>query len=277
MNDPTLDLFKEAVTRPEEDIDLATAALVIAMEEYPDLQPRAYLDRLEEMAYKLRRGLPQSDDPRSTVAAINAFLFEKEGFRGNSSDYDNPKNSFLNEVLDRKLGVPLTLSLLYMEMGKRVGLPLSGVGLPGGFLVRPPASQGSWYIDPFNKGAIVGYEDCARNLNRAHRGQVDFRREFLTTVNKRQFLYRLLGNLKATYLDRNDLHRALPVIERMLILFPDGLRDLRDKGLALSQLGLYTQAVATLERYVALAPSADDAEATKDIIDAMWRVMAGLA
>ena len=269
-------MFARAVAVPEEDIDLGTVALLIAKEEYADLDVRAYVARLDDMAAKVRPAAGALGDPRRIVEAVNAFLFEREGFRGNAGEYYDPRNSFLNDVLDRKLGIPITLSLVYMEVGRRIGFPMAGIGMPGHFLLKPSVGRAEWYIDAFNRGQVLTVEECAQRVQSLYQGRVPFRPEFLATINKRQFLYRMLANLKAIYLGQKDLPRGIGAIERMLALNPDNPEDVRDRGLVLAQAGQYTQATAALERYLKLSPQADDAEPVKEAIETIWRMMAGL-
>ena len=276
MSDKTRELFTRAVTVPEEDIDLGTVALLIAREEYPELNPGVYLGRLDTMAQEVAGRLQGSTDPRRTVEVLNNYLFSQEGFRGNEDDYYDPRNSFLNDVLDRKLGIPITLSLVYTELGRRIGFPLAGVGMPGHFLLRPPLHREEWYIDAFNHGTVLSPEDCAERLGSVYGGRIQFQPELLATVNKRQFLARMLANLKGIYLQRRDFPRALAAIERILIVEPEAAEQVRDRGLALFQMGQYSQAVASLERYLALSPDASDGEGVRGSIRSIWELIAKL-
>ena len=161
-------------------IDLVRAALVIARTEYPNLDLDAYCARIEDLARRVKRHVPDLGDPSESVAALNRVLFEEEGFRGNAEDYYDPRNSFLNEVLDRKLGIPITLAVVYMEVARRVGFPLVGVGMPGHFLLKHYDVEGpEIVIDPFNRGSIVTASDCQRFLDQIYGGQLQLQPEFL--------------------------------------------------------------------------------------------------
>ncbi|HYL80280.1 MAG TPA: transglutaminase-like domain-containing protein, partial [Candidatus Acidoferrum sp.] len=178
--------FAQLVSRPEETIDLAEAALFIAKEEYPDLDVAGYLGRLEGMASDVQAQAGSTPDPRRMIEALNAYLFQAQGFRGNSEDYYDPRNSFLNDVLDRRTGIPITLSTVYLAVGGRLGLHLHGVGMPGHFLVKHVAAGEETVIDPFNGGVLVTSADCQRILDRVYGGKLTFEPRFLTTLGTRR-------------------------------------------------------------------------------------------
>ncbi len=266
--------FIQAIDRPEEDIDLARAALLFAKEEYPDLDVDAYIERLDRMAHPI--AADNAAGPKGVVDALNSLLFDQEGFQGNAEDYYDPRNSFLNEVLDRKLGIPISLSLLYMELGKRVGLPLAGVGMPGHFLLKPPSARDEWYVDVYNRGRLLSIQECAERIDHLYNGNVAFQPDFLATVNKKQILFRMLANLKGIYLNQQDHGKALAAIDRMLLLDPGSVEQVRDRGLVLARLQQHPQAIAELQRYLALQPDAPDAASVSEVIDSTWRRIGGL-
>ena len=169
-------LFTEAVTGPENRLDLGRAALLIASEEYPGLDILRYVAKLEVMAAAVRPGVTTTDDPTLKIEHLNAYLFEERGFRGNSQEYYDPRNSFLNDVLDRRLGIPITLSIVYMEVGRRVGMPLQGVGMPGHFIMKYADSEEDIYIDPFNKGRILSREACEELIQESMVSRCHFKR-----------------------------------------------------------------------------------------------------
>ncbi|HRY30716.1 MAG TPA: transglutaminase-like domain-containing protein, partial [Elusimicrobiota bacterium] len=175
--------FADIVKRGERRLDLAEAALVIAQEEYPLLEMEPYLSRLDEMGKRVRGQLSHRGDPLAGLAALNKVLFKEEKFRGNEEEYYDPRNSFLNEVLDRKTGIPITLSLLAMEVGRRAGLPLAGVGLPGHFIVTYLSPSRSFWIDPFDQGRLLSERDCEQMVKRIYDGRVPFRRELMRPVS----------------------------------------------------------------------------------------------
>jgi len=239
-------------------VDLAQAALLIAQEEYPDLEIRPYLARLDELAARAApatKGLP----PEEAAAALVRFLYVDEGFRGNEDNYDDPRNSYLNEVLDRRLGIPITLSLIGMEVGRRLHLPLTGVGLPGHFVLRY-TSKGETIFDAYHGGQRLTLDDCREIVSRASGGVMTLRAEHLRSATKLEILVRILRNLKGAYTRSADLHRALAAIERILILEPDDHSEIRERGTLLAKMGLATKALVDLETYLRLEPDAPDSD-----------------
>src|ERR1035438_9650960 len=191
--------------REDESIPLAAAALAIARMAYPDLDAGPYLARLEEMAEQVRARLRKNPTARESIALLNQVLFQEEGLRGNREDFYDPRNSFLNDVLDRKLGIPITLSAVYMEIARRVGFPVAGVGMPGHFLLKHyDVVAGEIFIDAFDRGRILGPDDCQQRLDEVYGGQIDMRAEYLQPVTHREILRRLLNNLRQIYLTRRD-------------------------------------------------------------------------
>lgn len=259
--------FAAIAARPDAEIDLAEAALIIAQEEYPDLDVAAYQRVLERLgdgarcrvgaaAISARGGL----GPREVIGALNRYLFDECGFRGNREAYYDPRNSFLNEVLERRTGIPITLSLVYMEVGRRVGLPLVGIGFPGHFLVGCDAPGERLLIDPFDRGRLLSEADCAAILARLHGRPVPLARHYLAPIGSRPFLVRMLANLKAIYLQREDYARALAAVDRILLLTPDAADERRDRGLLHVKLQAFSLAAADLEAYLAARPAAPDRE-----------------
>jgi regulator of sirC expression with transglutaminase-like and TPR domain len=272
----TRQLFTEMVRRPEEEIDLDRAALLIAKEEYPALEVEEYLRRLDRMAQEVRRRLEGIRDPLGVIQTMNRYLFEEEGFTGNTEHYYDPRNSFLNEVLDRKTGIPILLSLLYMEIGRRIEFPIFGVGFPGHFLVKSPSEHGEILIDPFNKGAILSYTDCQARLDQIYGGTVRFQEQFLAKATKKQILTRILQNLKGIYIREQNYPKAFSAIERILLINPNHPQEIRDRGLVYYNLERYIQALADLERYVKMIPDAPDAELIQEHIRVLRKLIASM-
>ena len=264
--------FSQLVSGSEEALDLAEAALLIAQEEHPHLDVSAYLNRLDDLAAAVRTRLPESPSPADIVLNLNIHLFREEGFRGNTSAYYDPANSFLNEVLDRKTGIPITLSVVYLEVGRRLGLPLVGVGFPGHFLVKYTGPEGDVVLDPFLGGITLDHQQLARKLQAMYGeqnpllGQIP---QLLAPASKKDILVRMLRNLKGVYLQKNDFPRALGVIERILLIEPDVPAEIRDRGSVHQRLGHLQAALHDFQRYVALAPRAEDAEAIRTVIRRM--------
>lgn len=264
MPPPCRRAFARLVSRPEPAIDLAEAALLIAKEEYPNLEVTHYLARLDALADELRDRVGDPGDPHRLIAGLGDYLFREQGFRGNADDYYDPRNSFLNDVLDRRMGIPITLSTVYMEVGRRLGVRLHGVGMPGHFLVKYVGPDEEIVIDPFSGGTIVSPADCQRLLDRITGGKLLFKPRFLAALGTRQILARMLTNLKAIYFNGQAYAKALSVVERLLILDPHAATEIRDRGLLSSQLKRCPEAMADLERYLKLVPAAEDAEVIRD-------------
>ncbi|HVQ29085.1 MAG TPA: transglutaminase-like domain-containing protein [Vicinamibacteria bacterium] len=243
--------FTALLGRPDEDIDLAEAALLIACEEYPSLEPDLYLARLDAMGEALAARLPESAEALEVASTLREYLFRQEGFHGNSDKYYDPRNSFLNEVLDRRTGIPISLSAVYIEVARRAGVPVFGVGLPGHFVVKLQGADREVLVDPFHGGAVLTPEDCQARLNRIFEGRVKMEPRMLAAVTPRQILDRMLRNLKALYVKEADHPRTLGVLELLLRLDPEGLEDLRDRGLVYAALDCYAYAARDLEAYLA--------------------------
>jgi len=256
--DPYRD-FRQAVDRPEDKIDLGRAALTIALTDYPNLDVLDYLARIDQLAGEVASRLDSEADIYRSMAALNYVLFKQHGFHGNRKDYFDPKNSFLNEVIERKTGIPITLSVLYMEVARRVGLALDGVGFPGNFLVKCVGDGEEIVIDPFDGGEIKSRADIDKMLFNLYGGKVAFHSDLLAPSTKRDILKRMLANLKAIYINENDLVKSLSVLDRVLILDPASAEDARDRGVVYLRLECYAQAREDFETYLRLRPDADDA------------------
>jgi len=246
-------LFRELVDRPDDEIDLGRAALAVAAEEYPGLRMRGYLDRLDALA----RGIEDAStggDEMGILATLIDRLGRLEGFRGNREDYGDPRNSFLNEVLERRVGIPLSLSLVYVLVGKRVGLSIAGVAFPGHFLSRCDLDEGFVVLDAFDGGKQLSLDDCQRLLHSIQRDAL-FERDMLEPASNRSILFRMLANLKGACLRVGEGQRALRALERMLVLAPAHPGLLRDRGLLLFELDRPDEAMRDLERYQELAPA----------------------
>lgn len=261
-----INLFTEMMSRKEEDIELAKAAILFAKEEYPNLDIDEYLRRIELMAQEIKRRAGHNTNPRFLISEINRYLFTEMGFGGNEDDYYDPRNSFLNDVLDRKTGIPITLSVLYMEIADRAGLHVSGVGFPGHFIIMYSGVEKQILIDPFNKGRILSERDCQEILNRIYNGKITLQSEFLQTVTKKQILTRMLHNLKGIYLNSKNFIKALWVVDMILIIDPYAIYELRDRGLLYYHLECFAQALSDLETYLKYAPKDEDAELIRNYI-----------
>ncbi|HKA34993.1 MAG TPA: tetratricopeptide repeat protein [Candidatus Binatia bacterium] len=253
-------VFRRIVAQAGDDFDLARAALAIAQDEYPALEPEAYLARLDRLAARVRDLAGGKSDPYRMIAALNHVLFTQESFRGNRGDYYDPRNSFLSDVLERKKGIPITLSVIYTEVARRAGLPLRGVGFPGHFLVKYESNDEEIVIDPFDKGEVRTLEELQALLDELYNGKVALRPEFLAPVTNRQIIHRILNNLKGIYLSEENLAKALSAAERLVILDPASAPEIRDRGVLYLKLECFQQAINDFEAYLRLAPDASDAE-----------------
>ena len=263
MTDPYRE-FRQAVDRGEEKIDLGRAALTIALTDYPDLDIDAYLARIEQLAVEVTARCDAGGEVYQWLAALNYVLFQQHGFCGNSDDYYDPKNSFLNEVVERRTGIPITLSVLYIEVAKRVGLALEGIGFPGHFLVKLPQNGTDIVIDPFHRGEIKSRDELARMLGRLYGGVVELRDEFLRPVGKKQILKRMLGNLKAIYAKGNDLVKLLSVLDQAIILEPGAVDEILHRARVYLRLEYFAQARSDFENYLRLTPQAPDAQQVRE-------------
>jgi regulator of sirC expression with transglutaminase-like and TPR domain len=259
----------------DERIDLVRAALTFARIEYPELDIELYVRRLEELASRVASRIPETGDPAQSVAALNHVLFQEERFRGNSVDYYNPQNSFLNDVLDHRLGIPITLALVYMEIGRRVGFPLFGVGMPGHFLLKHyDVSGSSFLIDAFDRGMVLSDEDCQKKLNEIYSGQLTLRSEFLLPVTRRQMLTRMLNNLKVIYLERRNFRRAVQVVDLILVIYPRSPEDVKHRAVLRYNLDDHRGALEDFEVYVKMSPDASDTDEIRQLALSIRRSLA---
>lgn len=258
-SDPSLSEFAHVVSRGDADIDLARASLLIARSEYPGLDVRTYLRRLDGLADKARSTRTLAD-PLGQLHRLRECLVEEEGFAGNGADYFDPRNSYLNEVLDRRLGIPISLSLVFIEVGRRLGLEMEGIGLPGHFITGARVGGEHVLLDPFNAGTVLTGEACSDVVARALGRPVELTAGHFVAVSNRQFLTRMLVNLKGSYWRREAWGQVVRVIDRLLVLDPEAGGELRDRGVAWSNLGEVGRGLADWERYLTDFPSAPDHE-----------------
>jgi regulator of sirC expression with transglutaminase-like and TPR domain len=258
----------------DEQIDLVRAALVFARTQYPALDVEAYAVRVEEAARRVARLSPDLQ-PRHTLAVLNQVLFGEMKLRGNREDYYDPRNSFLNDVLDRGLGIPITLSIVYMEVARQVGFSLSGVGMPGHFLLKHYGHDGEeTLIDCFNRGDILSRQDCQTRLDEIYSGEMKLRPEFLHPISRRQILTRMLNNLKTVYLSTRNFRKALAIADLILVLHPRSAEDVKQRALLRYSMNLQRLAAEDLEEYLRLSPAASDAEEIRQMSLSIRRMQA---
>jgi regulator of sirC expression with transglutaminase-like and TPR domain len=268
--------FRQAVDRPDGQIDLGRAALTMVSCDCPALDVDSYLAKIDSIAAAVKRRSGDEADVYRIIAALNYVLFQELGFRGNRDHYFDAKNSFLNEVIDRKLGIPISLSLLYMEVARRLGFDLDGVGFPGHFLVKFSGREEQIIIDPFNAGEIKSRESLDEILYDLYGGRIVFGADFLEAVTKKQLLTRMLTNLKAIYWKEKNLAKSLSVVERLLILDPASADHMRERGVIYLKLECFGQARADFETYLSLKPDADDAREVREEIVKLARQLTQL-
>lgn len=266
MHDELRDALQRQLARPDERIDLTEAALLIARSAYPKLEPAPYLDRLERWTRDLAGEIPADSDIPTRIAYLNHYLFEELGFQGDDEDYYNARNSFLNEVLDRRRGIPITLALVYMDIGRRIGLELEGVSFPGHFLVKLNVMGGQVVLDPFNGGLSLDEDDLRRRLHTQYGRAPSAVQNLLHRASKREILVRMLRNLKGIYRQQGELQRALESIDLILVIDPHLDEEYRDRGLLFHEVDYAPAALRDLRHYLVAKPEAEDASRIRELI-----------
>ena len=250
--------FVRMIERPEPEIELARAALLVAAETEPAADVEGGLRLLEEWAGTLRARLEPGWNNLQKLARLRALMYGELDFRGDPRDYHSPGNALLHQVLQRRRGIPLTLAIVLLELGWRVGMPLEGVGFPGHFLVRLAGEPRDLLLDPYDDGRTVHEEDCRRMLRESTGGGMEYAPGLVASVGRRNMIARLLRNLKGAYLRRNDDERALSAVDRLLLMSPADAEEVRDRGLLLFRLNRWNAALECLNGYLERAGSAGD-------------------
>jgi regulator of sirC expression with transglutaminase-like and TPR domain len=243
------------MARPAEEIRLDEAALLLARTEYPALDLPAQLARLDALAARAECGPGLA--PHVNIAGLNRLLFEEEKFAGNEKEYEDPRNSYLNDVMDRKLGIPITLALVYQEVARRCGLPVVGVGFPGHFLAKYVAPSGDILLDPYHGGAILSLQDCEERLKAQFGEEAEFRPSFLVVSSTKQTLTRMLNNLKGAFFRRKEFAKVLMMIEMALAVDPASRQEVHDRGMIYFLIRRYGEAMADLRTYLKQSPPDD--------------------
>jgi regulator of sirC expression with transglutaminase-like and TPR domain len=253
---------------------LDRAALTIALEEYPDLDIQVYLRRLDTLAARVEVLVGTDRNPTNVIESINDVLFVQEGLRGNDKDYYDPRNSFLNEVLDRRLGIPISLSVIYVEVARRIDFKIDGVGFPGHFLVKHVSEDREIVIDPFNRGKILTTNECQELLDKLYNGSVAMNPSLLQPMEKRSIITRMLYNLKGIYTQKEQSQKAIAAIDKILILNPLTPSELRDRGLLYMQTSMFAKALADLESYLSRAVAPEDTSYVQNHIKMLRGIVA---
>jgi regulator of sirC expression with transglutaminase-like and TPR domain len=270
------DDFVRAVEGPEPVLDLARAALLVAAESDPGVDIDHQMHTLDSWAAELRGRLDPGWNNLQKLARLRNYVFEELGFKGDSQDYFSPSNSLLHEVMARRIGVPLTLSIIFMELGWRIGIPFEGVGFPGHFLVRLKGEPRDLVLDPFNHARTMHEDDCRRLLDEVTGGRVHYDGRLLASVSKRDIITRLLRNLKGAYLRSHEDEGALAAVERLLLLDPQDLDEVRDRGLLLYRLQRFGPALDALNAYLAGRAAAADRDTITQHVAALRQLIASL-
>ncbi len=258
--------FRQIVGSPDENINLAEAALLIASDEYPDLDVTRYLAQFDEMAGTLKQRLAPGASVPESIVALNRFLFEEQGFKGNAVDYYNPRNSFLSDVLERRRGNPVALAVIYLEVGRRVGLPLDGVLFPGHFLVKCQLDEGMAILDPYAGGNSLDIADLQQRIKLLRDGVEPPKAVvvgMLRSASRKEILVRMLRNLKEIYSRRKDWQKALCAIDRIISILPDLAEEYRDRGMMYLRLECTRAALFDLQAYVKMMPGARDVDSVR--------------
>jgi regulator of sirC expression with transglutaminase-like and TPR domain len=263
MNDARREFSMLASREP---VPLARGALLIAKEEYPDLNVDHYLDRLSELAREAEPIVNAGNDTVEKVQLLSHFLFEQKGFDGNRDAYSDPRNSFLNDVIERRLGIPITLSVVYLEVGRRLGLNLYGVSFPARFLVKAVDERGELLIDPFSSGIILTLEQVKARLTEIYRQPVELHPAMLKSAGARQILMRMLRNLQAIYSEASDWARSLSALDRILMLDPRAVEELAERGQVYERLECFKAALDDFQSFLSLAPEHPAAEAVREAV-----------
>ncbi|CAM2194258.1 Protein SirB1 N-terminal domain-containing protein [Paraburkholderia kururiensis] len=256
-----LDYFS-ALVAEDDGLPLTEAALAIAQDAYPDVDLQGTLAEIDELVLRVKRRLPEGADVRQKVGILNRFFFRELGFACNLNDYYDPDNSHLNVVLKRRRGIPISLAILYLEMASQLDLPVRGVSFPGHFLLRVSTPEGDVMLDPTN-GHSLSESEMVEMLEPyvAKAGESVGRalRMLLQPATRREIVARMLHNLKSTYLQTERWQRLLGIQQRLVILLPESLEEVRDRGFAYARLDYLRPALEDLERYLGERPDAEDA------------------
>lgn len=257
------DRWERIASARNDEVSLAEGALLIAAEEYEGLDVDRYLERIDEMGAVLRRRLRSDISTTEALIALNRYVFEELGFSGNTDDYYDPRNSYLNDVIERRVGIPITLAVVYIEIGRRIGLSLEGVSFPSHFLVKCVLREGAIILDPYARGASLGVDDLQKRLSSISEGlELDpaLVASLLTPAAPADIFARMLRNLRAIHLERGEHLKALCASNRILALQPDAADEYRERGELYDKLECFRAAVADFRHYLKLNPQARDSD-----------------
>jgi regulator of sirC expression with transglutaminase-like and TPR domain len=272
MKDDTRREFSMLAAR--EPVPLARGALLLAKEEYPDLDVDQYLEKIGALAREAEPAVRAGADTVEKVQLLSEFLFTRKGFEGNRDQFGDPRNSFLNDVLERRLGIPITLSVLYIEVGRRLGLNLFGVSFPTHFLVKAVDDRGELIIDPFNGGSILGLDEIRARLTQIYGQPVEVQPAMLKSVGARHILVRMLRNLKNIYNSGADWPRTLAALDRILMLDPRAVEELLERGTVYERLECFSAALDDFQSFLTQSPEHPAADGARESVVRLMRQVA---
>ncbi len=273
MSDTREEFSKLAAREP---IPLARGALLIAKEEYPALNVEEFLERIADLAREAAPAVQAGADTIEKVQLLSEFLFNNKGFDGNRDQFGDPRNSFLNDVLERRLGIPITLSVIYIEVGRQLGLNLFGVSFPAHFLVKAVDDRGELIVDPFNAGAILSLDEIRARLTQIYGQPVEIDPAMLKAVGARDILSRMLRNLKNIYAAASDWNKALSTLDRILMLDPRAVVEILERGGVYERLECFGPALEDFRSFLSLAPDHPGADAARDAVVRLLRQVSRL-
>ncbi len=260
--DPFVSEWKAYATNPN--LTLVEKCLKTAqLLEYPELDISKYIEKLNEIGNSLKNSIDKIDNPTYKISMLNEHLFEHNGFKGDTDDYYNPKNNFLNDVLEKKSGIPITLSIIYTEIAKHIGLDLRIVGFPSHIVVKYGEEM---ILDPFNDGKLLTRDDLDDILFQSYGEEVKFSPDFLNEIESEKILIRITRNLKNSYVQSYAYDMAMRCINMVLALEPNSFEEIRDKGILEERLLNHDSALICLNQYLELNPNAEDADFVLDLI-----------
>lgn len=265
------------ITQSNPDIDLYKGALLVSKLEYPSLKISEELNYLDDLASTAATRISdsiESKDPLYQMNALSEYLFDELGFKGNHEDYDNPLNSYLSDVMKRRLGIPITLAVVYSEVGRKVGIPILNIGMPGHFLARH-AEEPELFVDVFNCGVLLSVEECKKRFVKVTHGSLDWDPNYLNPINNKQVMARILRNLKISYIRNQNNYKALTIIELLLLIEPNAAEEIRDRGLLHFYTGLYPEALNDLRQYTESVTTGADNLAISELIARITRHVEG--
>lgn len=276
---PPAERWERIAAAAPQNVSLAEGALLIAAEEYSDLDVDEYLRRIENMGATLHRRLRSDISPTEALIALNRYVFEELGFSPNAEDFYDPRNSYLNEVVDRRLGIPITMAVLYIEIGRHIGLPLHGVPFPSHFLVKCTLRDGAVILDPYARGASLGLDELKRRLQALTReGQFDEKvlKAMLAAATPNDIFARMLRNLRAIHLSKGERLKALSASNRILTLLPHAPEEYRERGQLYRELECFRAALADFRSYLRMKPDAVDSQSVSRSITELEPIAASL-